>query len=204
MGKSEDSRQSILEKALKVFIRKGYNGTSLTDLCKATGFTKGALYHHFSNKEDLYRHAVDLFFSGTGMPEWLTRSYPTFRERLLAGFTSVDASRRWIEKTVAMKTDDAILLFYSFLYGATRRYPVYQKAIDRHDAAKRELLASHFEAARKVGELRKDIDPALLSLELDALLQQLVYLRFVNPAIKADSSLLERLAVQYWDRIQRN
>lgn len=43
----------ILNKVAPIFNKQGYVGTSLTDITKATGLTKGAIYCNFSNKEDL-------------------------------------------------------------------------------------------------------------------------------------------------------
>ena len=43
----------ILNKVAPIFNKQGYIGTSLTDITKATGLTKGAIYCNFSNKEDL-------------------------------------------------------------------------------------------------------------------------------------------------------
>ncbi|GEM_PF-1254481 len=204
MAKKNDSKEIILEKALRVFIKRGYNGTSLTHLCTATGFTKGALYHYFINKEDLYRQAVDVFFKKTGIPDWLEVECSSFYERVRKAFQSVDQSKAWIQKVTAVAKDDAILLFYTFLYNATRRFPEYQKAIDKHDSMKREKLMEYIVLAQKEGEIRKDIDPGLLAIELDALIQQLVYLRFVNPQVKSDKDVLEKLAEHYWLRTKRS
>lgn len=38
---------------------KGYSGTSIDDIAKACGLTKGSLYHHFSGKEELALAALD-------------------------------------------------------------------------------------------------------------------------------------------------
>ena len=50
----EHTRQRIIEAAAKLFVRKGFYGTSIADLAQATGLTKGALYHHFENKDALF------------------------------------------------------------------------------------------------------------------------------------------------------
>ena len=52
-AKNENTAAYILEIVSPLFNQKGYMGTSLSDLTKATGFTKGALYFHFKNKEAL-------------------------------------------------------------------------------------------------------------------------------------------------------
>ena len=53
MTKSERTRQHILEATAMVFNTKGFDSAALSDLCEATQLTKGALYGHFENKEEL-------------------------------------------------------------------------------------------------------------------------------------------------------
>jgi len=47
------TRETILMAALDVFIEKGVSRTSLQDIAKASGVTRGAVYHHFENKSAL-------------------------------------------------------------------------------------------------------------------------------------------------------
>jgi len=51
------TKQHIIEKSMQVFSVKGYFHTSIADIVEATGLTKGGLYGHFRNKEDIW-HAV--------------------------------------------------------------------------------------------------------------------------------------------------
>ena len=48
-----NTSEIILNKVAPIFNKQGYVGTSLTDITKATGLTKGAIYCNFLNKEDL-------------------------------------------------------------------------------------------------------------------------------------------------------
>lgn len=48
-----ETAQFILERVAPIFNRQGYVGTSLSDLTRATSLTKGAVYFHFKNKEEL-------------------------------------------------------------------------------------------------------------------------------------------------------
>ncbi|MEX6505761.1 TetR/AcrR family transcriptional regulator [Jiella sp. M17.18] len=50
-----------LDKAIDLFWRQGYEGTSLADLVAAMGITKPSLYAAFGNKEELFRKAVDRY-----------------------------------------------------------------------------------------------------------------------------------------------
>jgi AcrR family transcriptional regulator len=56
---SADTRQGLVHEARKLFSRHGYRATSLDEVCSSTGVTKGALYHHFTNKEDLFLAVLD-------------------------------------------------------------------------------------------------------------------------------------------------
>ena len=53
LSKAERTRQFIIEKTAVVFNKKGYAGTSLSDLTEATGLTKGSIYGNFESKEDV-------------------------------------------------------------------------------------------------------------------------------------------------------
>ncbi|MCL5028032.1 MAG: TetR/AcrR family transcriptional regulator [Bacteroidetes bacterium] len=53
ISKAERTRQYIIEKAAPIFNKKGYSGTSLSDLIEATGLTKGAIYGNFRNKDEI-------------------------------------------------------------------------------------------------------------------------------------------------------
>jgi AcrR family transcriptional regulator len=57
--KSERTRQFIIEQTAPVFNRKGYAGTSMSDLTDATGLTKGAIYGNFDNKDEVALAAFD-------------------------------------------------------------------------------------------------------------------------------------------------
>jgi TetR/AcrR family transcriptional regulator, transcriptional repressor for nem operon len=55
--KSERTRQLIVEKTAPLFNTRGFEGTSLSDLTEATGLTKGALYGHFADKNEIAKEA---------------------------------------------------------------------------------------------------------------------------------------------------
>ena len=52
--KGDLTRQNIIAKSMQLFSVKGYFNTSIADIVKATGLTKGGLYGHFRNKEEIW------------------------------------------------------------------------------------------------------------------------------------------------------
>jgi TetR/AcrR family transcriptional repressor of nem operon len=59
MTKGEQTRKKIVEAAAPIFNKRGYKGSSLNDLMKATGLKKGGIYRHFASKEELAAEAFD-------------------------------------------------------------------------------------------------------------------------------------------------
>jgi len=57
--RAEQTRRALLGCARDLFARHGYAATSTREIVDAAGLTKGALYHHFEDKLDLYRAVVD-------------------------------------------------------------------------------------------------------------------------------------------------
>ncbi|MCB2229325.1 TetR/AcrR family transcriptional regulator [bacterium] len=49
----EKRRRQLLDAATRLFVRKGYRGTTTEQIARAAKLTKGALYHHFKSKEDI-------------------------------------------------------------------------------------------------------------------------------------------------------
>jgi TetR/AcrR family transcriptional repressor of nem operon len=60
------SRTKILDAALEVIRTKGYNATTVDDLCEAAGLTKGSFFHHFDTKEELAIAAAERFGAMAG------------------------------------------------------------------------------------------------------------------------------------------
>ncbi|AGW88558.1 TetR family transcriptional regulator [Ralstonia pickettii DTP0602] len=56
--RTEATRQALLDAARTLFVSRGYGETSTPDVCAAAGITRGALYHHFADKRDLFRHVL--------------------------------------------------------------------------------------------------------------------------------------------------
>ena len=54
-----DTKERIVETALELFAEKGYLGTSMNDIAKQLGFTKAALYKHYTSKQEILDRIVE-------------------------------------------------------------------------------------------------------------------------------------------------
>lgn len=58
---AEKTRATILESALKVFLKNGYSKTSLSDIAENAGYTRGAVYWHFKDKSEILKKIISKF-----------------------------------------------------------------------------------------------------------------------------------------------
>ena len=59
MEQKKDRKHQILEAALRIFIIKGYSKTTMDDIVNASNLSKGALYHYYKSKKDLFLSLID-------------------------------------------------------------------------------------------------------------------------------------------------
>ncbi|MBD3581335.1 TetR/AcrR family transcriptional regulator [Flavobacterium selenitireducens] len=92
MGKAEVTRQFIIEKSAPIFNKFGYAGTSMQDLTRATGLTKGSIYGNFANKDEV---ALEAFKHNVGKMSAFFESEMSqvngYREKLLVYPKTYDA-----------------------------------------------------------------------------------------------------------------
>ena len=69
-----DKKNQILDAALQIFVKKGYSETRMDDIVKASGMSKGAIYHHYSSKKELFLELID-FWEAYCFPNILDKKY---------------------------------------------------------------------------------------------------------------------------------
>ena len=53
------SKNRIMDAALQVFVSKGYSDTRMDDIVEMSGLSKGAIYHHYKSKKDLFISLIE-------------------------------------------------------------------------------------------------------------------------------------------------
>lgn len=66
----DKTRSKILEVAASNFHQKGFQGTSLSDILQQASISKGALYHHFTNKQELLYAVFDEIYELRFLSRW--------------------------------------------------------------------------------------------------------------------------------------
>ena len=65
----EERQSQIMEAAMKVFTKKGYSSARVDDIVAESGLSKGAIYHHYNGKKDIFLALIE---------HWETQTFPNF------------------------------------------------------------------------------------------------------------------------------
>ncbi len=153
--------EKVLDAALCVFWRKGYEGASYADLVEAAGVERPALYAAFGNKEALFRQALDRYYERylDFIPEAL--KLPSAREvaaHIL--YNAADLNTRYPDHTGCLGINGALAV--SDEAEAVRR------AVAESRAAGEALVRQRFDRAKAEGDLPETAKPAVLAAFLMA------------------------------------
>lgn len=150
--RGQTTHDRIVAEAAAVFNRRGYAGTALSDLMEATGLKKGGIYRHFSSKEELAAAAFEY-------------SWKVVSSLRLEGIEKIASPLGRIRRLIA----NYARRVPSPLPGGC---PLMNTAVDADDTnpqllelARKALhqlqgrLAEAFAEARRLGEVRRSVDP---------------------------------------------
>ena len=158
-------RDKIIEVARRVFARHGYDGASISMIAAEAGLSKAALYHHFENKEAIYKVS-----SRTGMDELLREveaalvAAPADPVERLRTYMRASAARFERNQSSWMSGS---AIFWSTHSGDTRSEVL--RVRDTYEGLLKQLIRDGIDS----GVFRSDLDPSLASKFLLSILNQL-------------------------------
>lgn len=177
-GRPGYDQQTVLRRAIELFNRQGYDGTSMGDLAKDLGLSKSAIYHHVPSKEHLLSAALDEALDG-----------------LSAAVDSAAAAEPGASAYERLRTvvQESVGILVAHLPAVTLLLRVHGNSEIELAALKRrrqidDRLASLVQAAVDEGALRGDIPPDLISRLLFGMVNSLV--EWYRPGGSVDPQVL--------------
>ncbi|OFX20184.1 MAG: hypothetical protein A2041_09285 [Bacteroidetes bacterium GWA2_31_9b] len=174
-----ETKEYILKTSLMLFLQKSYKDVTMKEIVEKTGLSKGAFYHYFTSKEELYKEIVNLFFSSGAI------DYSTFPKDSLLTFYNyyVEHMRITFQKMyelVGLSDDGKVAVnFFLIMFEAIGKFPEFLTfELEQH---KKDIQAwiQIINHAKETGEIKTiSSDEQLANLFLYC--TDGVFIRFVN------------------------
>ena len=170
------TRATLLKTALNLFSSKGYAATSIDDISQAAKLTRGALYHYFQSKADLYNTLVE---------EVSARGANIVQESVAEGGTFTEILKRIFVRQLTYieenKEARAVMELALFKTGA---HPELQSGRERQIQGGKAMIdgiAQAMQVGISSGELRNDISPKEMALSFLAFQNGVIQLWLASP-----------------------
>ena len=149
-----NTRKQVLKKALTVFSKKGYAATTLEDIARESEVTRGAIYHHFGGKAELYNTLVR---------EYADRGGLIMQQAVSEGGSLLDILRRVFVRQLEVIENNhemrALMELTLFKTGLISELEEGRQQRIESGIALIEMLTGIMSQGMEQGLLRSDVDP---------------------------------------------
>jgi len=199
MNNKPDTRKTLVNEALKMFLTRGYDATSINDISMKCGVTKGAFYHYFKSKDQLFRDVIEQI--SEEYEEFFIReimSKESFEDFFFAYFSIIS----YHDKMSSHMGIDMNMV--DLVFDGIKKIPDLRKSIAAIYTGLKEVMITRINSAREDGEIDSSVDPESLALEIIILIEGMilfeVLLQDENPA----AGKTDIIAGKIWERIKKS
>jgi len=171
---SEERRTQILEAAMAVFARQGFDQARMDDIAQEAGLSKGALYLYYKSKDAIIAAILQFFFTRAmkklqGFLE--SEEPPSVREQLLRLNQYYIAEMKWMVSLLPLSFE---------FYAVAARQKTVRQFLKQYFKDYREVLADLVQRGIDRGEFRP-MRAELVAIAIAALYEGLALLWMVDP-----------------------
>jgi AcrR family transcriptional regulator len=118
----KNTKEHILQTSLLLFLQKSYKEVTMKEIVTKTGLSKGAFYHYFRSKEELFREIAMMFFNMG------TMDYNNFPNESLIDFIDTylnytESSFKEINQMFGGETKEVSFNFFFIMFDAMKMFP---------------------------------------------------------------------------------
>jgi len=157
-----ETKDHILKTAFILFLKKGYKSVTMQDLERETGLTKGAFYHYFKSKEEIFVDVIDKYHLSqrnyTSSEFELNCTLSEFIDYMINDIVLKVSN---IRKFADIENPDPF--FISLIMEARKYYPGFTEKVKVTSHAIVMMWENKIKQAQENSEIRSDIDPRIMS-----------------------------------------
>ncbi len=178
----QQTRDHLLAAAAQVFAERGFHGATLDEVARVAGFTKGAVYSNFKNKDDLF-----LALFKANYEREMAQIVATLESSTVPAADRLSDFVALIQEESAQAPNSALLYLEFWLYAA--RNPEGRARLAAIDDEAVHSLAELLRAERDHEDLEPLEDPERVARVIEMLFRGIGLLRVMQPDVVDDKLL---------------
>lgn len=198
-----EAKEHIILTSFKLFLNKGYKEVSMSMIVKETGMSKGALYHYFKNKQELFIETVDSIYL----------SVIPFKEEMLVNpdVSFYDYMQMYIDK---VKSISRVIYNYlgnqvlcmgnlRLMLDVANYAPELKVKIEETKYNELAFFKEIIKIGISKGEIRADLDGELLAFQFQSIQQGIITNSIFTDTMNLLHVNLERVLNQFYNLIKK-
>lgn len=158
-----DTKEKIIQVAFNMFLQKGYKEVSLKQIVDAVGLTKGAFYHHFTGKEQLFRQIVEMFLIEGGEDVYKGLPKNNLKQFMIAYLERVIAFMDKMQQEVYDNNEKMGISFFLLAFDGLRLFADFPEKIMKIHENERNTWIEVISNAKKNSEISTPISDKQLA-----------------------------------------
>ncbi|MDP4266907.1 MAG: TetR/AcrR family transcriptional regulator [Bacteroidota bacterium] len=195
----KDTKEIILKTAYDMFLYNNYEAVTINSIIKTAGLTKGAIYHYFASKEELFKAVVDKYMIENKIDIAIEHA---------SLLNLIDYSINKVKEGIAIKlvssgdNKSLPILHVSLILAAFRYYPGYAEIGNKFFNNEVDKWKKVIERAIEKGEVRKDINAEVVSMNFIAIGTSIVPIILLGCSVEYSIEMYEKQMKELYKNIR--
>jgi TetR/AcrR family transcriptional repressor of nem operon len=153
-----DTKAHILMVSLKLFLQKNFKEVTMKEIVRETGLSKGAFYHYFESKEQLFHEIIHYFFSAIMDYDFSTLPDHSLHQFYHSYACQMNTLRfQFLVNDKGEGEDFITMNFFALLFDAFKLFPEFRAEMEAYHQKEKNAWTGVIKKARVAGEIHSPL-----------------------------------------------
>jgi TetR/AcrR family transcriptional regulator, transcriptional repressor for nem operon len=153
----KETREHILKIAYKLFLSKSYKEVTMKEIVEKTKLSKGAFYHYFSSKENLFNEVIDTYYLSTTLLDYNQYSKDSLHDFFHQYIDNVGNYLVKLKRELDFSLEFDFFNYYFIMFDAFNHFPGFKEKIFESYKKEGEAWERIVHIAREKGEIKSSM-----------------------------------------------
>jgi AcrR family transcriptional regulator len=152
------TKEYIIVESSKLFLRKNFKEVTMQEIVQKTGLSKGAFYHHFKSKEQLFTEVLNYFFTHVFVHDYESYSKDSFFAFYHDYANAVqNIGKHYLENMKEEEDSYFNVNYFTLIFDALKLFPDFRQTVVSGFTTELEIWKSVISKARDKGEIKSSM-----------------------------------------------